>query len=182
MSNNWRQCIDCCKTFPETPEHFQPYVTSSGSTLLRGNCIRCRRERSRKHMQSKRADPVAKLAVNEAHRKWYRSDKGRSYMRTYKEVRAHKWRGKIAYDWSAADWAACKAWWGNLCAYCGAGGKLSQDHFVPLRDPNTPGTVPENMVPACLPCDHSKNGRSPYEWCKDNARLERIVAYLESRP
>lgn len=89
---------------------------------------------------------------------------------------------------TADDWRACLTWWHDACAYCGAAGNLAADHFIPLASTDCPGTVPENMLPACKSCNSSKADRDPVEWLTERTdeaeRLEilgRIAAYFDVR-
>lgn len=67
--------------------------------------------------------------------------------------------------WTSADWDKCKLAWKSRCAYCGRRAKrLTRDHFIPLTDPKCPGTVPWNIVPACVSCNSSKRNRDPHDW------------------
>lgn len=65
------------------------------------------------------------------------------------------------FDWTVTDWIACQAAWEHRCAYCGGNGPLEQEHYVPLSAPDSPGTVPWNMLPACSPCNRRKWDRHP---------------------
>lgn len=92
--------------------------------------------------------------------------------------------------WTSADWLKSKLVWKSRCAYCGRRAKrLTRDHFIPLIDPKCPGTVPWNIVPACVSCNSSKGKRDPHEWfmahrtriVKDSSRPPRIDARLVCR-
>lgn len=67
---------------------------------------------------------------------------------------------------SSAVWMKLKAkaiaYHGAACVYCGSIEDLALDHVVPLRlgGSNHPG----NLVPACMPCNSAKGGRSWAEW------------------
>ena len=86
------------------------------------------------------------------------------------------------------DWLKCKIAWGYTCAYCGLRAKrLTQDHFIPLIDPECPGTVPWNIIPACVTCNSSKSTSSPSAWYTRHrrgfikGRLATIRAFLEAQ-
>jgi len=51
---------------------------------------------------------------------------------------------------------------GFKCVYCGCMESLSLDHVFPLSRGG--GNDPDNLVTACLPCNLSKNDRTPEEW------------------
>ena len=67
----------------------------------------------------------------------------------------------------------------NKCAYCGSTGVLAQDHFIPISNPDCPGTIPGNIVPACTKCNSSKCGNHPDRWCTP-AAVESIKRYFAS--
>lgn len=50
------------------------------------------------------------------------------------------------------------------CAYCG-GQADSRDHLLPYARGGR--RTPENMVPACQPCNNNKGDRTPLEWLGD---------------
>lgn len=54
------------------------------------------------------------------------------------------------------------ALFGDSCAYCGKGGKVSIDHVMPLSK----GGLDEyrNVVPACKTCNSSKNAKDVQAW------------------
>jgi len=58
------------------------------------------------------------------------------------------------------EWEAIKAAYRNRCAYCGEKPqKLTQDHVLPLSKGG--GYIKENIVPACLSCNCSKQDNVP---------------------
>ncbi len=75
---------------------------------------------------------------------------------------------------TAQEWQMCLRYWRNRCAYCGEQKPLSADHFIPLASPDCPGTIAENMLPACKSCNSSKQHRDPVEWLS-----ERTPDYIE---
>lgn len=91
------------------------------------------------------------------------------------------------------DWQIALDYFGNSCAACGQ--QLNglfhsdhMDHWIPLKSPDCPGTVPSNMVPLCSTCNLSKQDRPADEWLvwkfgprKGRAILRKIEAFLESR-
>lgn len=61
-------------------------------------------------------------------------------------------------DVPAEAWAAILALYGHRCAYCRKDGvKLTIDHVLPLSKGGT--HTPDNVVPACMACNCSKNNR-----------------------
>lgn len=68
------------------------------------------------------------------------------------------------------QWEAILLHWNGRCAYCGnqpgllPNMKITMDHFIPLSSLQCPGTVPTNVLPACLSCNDSKHNREPHKW------------------
>lgn len=64
---------------------------------------------------------------------------------------------------------------GDVCAYCGAAGKLHWEHIIPVsvRGPNNI----DNMVRACSCCNLEKGARDLYQWFKNKKpdAIPRIV-------
>jgi 5-methylcytosine-specific restriction endonuclease McrA len=117
------------------------------------------RERSRLHMRAKRAvDPEAE----------------REYTRRYREQnpdRAVVWDQRKRAKRKAApgvginkdEWKAIKDKYKNHCVYCMKPFKrLTMDHVVPLAKGGEHS--PDNIVPACKPCNNSKHARDLYTW------------------
>jgi 5-methylcytosine-specific restriction endonuclease McrA len=88
------------------------------------------------------------------------SPMGRLKRRMHEGNRRARMQGRITPE----QWLAVIAAWGDRCAYCGAGGPLQMDHFVPLAR----GGVHElhNVVPACERCNKSKCARDPWEFLR----------------
>ena len=51
---------------------------------------------------------------------------------------------------------------GHACAYCGSEGPLHMDHVQPISRGGSHDA--SNVVPACKPCNSSKNDRTVAEW------------------
>lgn len=101
-----------------------------------------------------------------------------------KQLRKARERG-LPNTLTIAEWQAALDYFGGRCAYCGSEGELSQDHYVPLSDPDCPGTVVQNILPACRGCNSSKKNLPPAQWLRrkfDEQAKEieqRIKAYFE---
>lgn len=103
-------------------------------------------------------------------------DKVRQQMQRWREenparnaATRHRWRARrrgLADTLTGAEWQAALEYFGGRCAYCGGDGALSQDHYVPLSDPDCPGTVSWNTLPACLSCNSSKKNLPPAQWLR----------------
>lgn len=99
----------------------------------------------------------------------------------------------LPHTLTAADWQVSLDYFRNCCAACGQ--QLNglfhsdhMDHWIPLKSPDCPGTVPHNMVPLCSTCNMSKQDKPADEWLvwkfgprKGRAILRKIEAFLESR-
>ena len=81
------------------------------------------------------------------------------------EVRRSGWKrtGKIV----ARDWERLQRRYASGCAYCGAQGKMTMDHVVPLSRGGT-HTI-GNVLPVCGPCNFRKGARCITEWKKPRA-------------
>lgn len=53
---------------------------------------------------------------------------------------------------------------GHRCHWCGAKGKLTRDHYIPLTRGGT--NFASNLVPACRPCNSRKTDRDPVEFAR----------------
>lgn len=72
----------------------------------------------------------------------------------------------------------------NSCAYCGAKGKMTRDHIVPLSKGG--GYSKNNIVPCCTSCNSKKHNRDMQEWYQkqpffDASRLQKILTVMEGR-
>lgn len=75
-------------------------------------------------------------------------------------------RGDTAVNFTLQDWKDCVIYFGGECAYCGAttrkGERLTKDHLVPISCGGT--TTPDNIVPSCAKCNHSKDDEDFKDW------------------
>lgn len=111
-------------------------------------------------------------------------------------IASHKYRVKarnLPNDFSNTDWLRALTYWEYKCAYCGASEglfksmQLTMDHFIPVISNDCPGTIPSNIVPACLSCNGSKAHRPVEIWLiekfgkrKATAILKRIKEYFDN--
>ncbi len=63
---------------------------------------------------------------------------------------------------TVADWLDIKARHQGKCAYCGQETELSPDHIHPITRGGE--NTPENINPACRPCNGSKQDKTLDEW------------------
>lgn len=66
------------------------------------------------------------------------------------------------FRFDGTDWKKCCSRFGDSCAYCGAAGKLTMDHIVPVSRGGSHGVG--NIVPACPSCNSRKRNRFLMEW------------------
>lgn len=94
---------------------------------------------------------------------------------------------------SAADQRRMMDYFDHRCAVCdrpaGLWHTIAADHWIPLSDPNCPGTVKENMVPLCHSqrlgddgCNNTKWKTDPVEWLTERfgtRKAKRILKRIE---
>ena len=99
---------------------------------------------------------------------------------------------QLPHTFTEQQWHYALQYWGYACAVCGNQQgflwTLSMDHFIPLSDPDCPGTVAENILPLCFGdggCNNSKRHTPPAIWleqrlgkAKARKKLKEIAAYF----
>lgn len=148
-------CTHCKVDYPPTLEFFGPNQKKLNG--LSSWCRSCMRDRARRVQTWRRKhDRVKLLAEKQRH---LQSPQGREWKRLASLVDNHRRRAKhLPFQWSLASWKACLTWWKNRCAYCGKRRRrIEHDHVIPLSNPTCPGTVPWNIVPACITCNRKKH-------------------------
>lgn len=139
-------------------------------------------------------------------REWYQRNIDRA--RELSRLRSREWRARDPNAYRAVvqrrlarkralpdafthvDWQTALTHFGGSCAVCdrppGLWHTLAMDHWIPLTDPNCPGTVPTNIVPLCHGtdgCNNSKHSREPKDWLISKfgpAKAARILARIEA--
>lgn len=76
------------------------------------------------------------------------------FMRVATERRRAR-KAAVPHTLTVAAWHNILEVYDHRCAYCGADGRMTQDHVIPLILGG--GTTPENIVPACQPCNSRKS-------------------------
>lgn len=99
-----------------------------------------------------------------------------------KDVEAFRERGRLQHakrrarikdlpdTFTKTEWEYAVAWWGG-CAYCGvtlSTRDLTIDHIIPISSPDCPGTIAENIVPACKSCNCAKHALPIHEFLERN--------------
>jgi len=92
---------------------------------------------------------------------------------------------ELPYEFTQKDWQRAQDYWGYKCAICerprGLWHTLAQDHWIPLTNPDCPGTNPTNILPLCHGtdgCNNSKGKNDPEKWLKKKLGKKRAVAKL----
>lgn len=126
-------------------EKYNRYVEKNHEKLLR---IR----------KSYREKPEFKEKVKE----YKQSEKYKQLNKRYKHTRRTNEKNSIS-TLSLAQWNECLEHFNHSCCYCGGSKeKITQDHFIPVSEGGE-YTV-KNIVPACGPCNFSKNNRPFKNW------------------
>lgn len=134
-----------------------------------------------------------RIALLEHRRSMPRPKNDPARLRAAKVRRRARERG-FADSYVGQDWRAALDHFGGCCATCGRPPglwhTLAMDHWIPLIDPDCPGTVPANIIPLCHGidgCNNSKGSRDAKDWliskfgpAKAARILERIDAYFAS--
>ena len=180
-----KTCPNCQRALPATTEHFRRRAGVEGKYLTSW-CIECIRKHARERQAARRANPIERIKVLEEKRRHLKSARGKEWkrgqmIRDNAKQRHRRTKRAMRWMWSSALWEETKALWGNRCAYCGTDALLTQDHFIPLAREDCPGTVPWNMVPACLSCNCSKGQIHPKDWIKDGKIFVQIAEILSRR-
>lgn len=108
-------------------------------------------------------NPEAHRAANAKWRKnnpsytteWHRKNKDKSRA-IARNRRARK--NMAAGAFSAKEWSDIVEAYGNLCAKCGSGSKVTADHIVPLSRGGS--NLIGNIQPLCRACNASKGTRT----------------------
>lgn len=97
-------------------------------------------------------------------------------------------KGGLPDTLTIEEWKYAISYWNGCCAYCFEEVEsLTLDHYIPLSNPDCPGTVAQNIIPACRSCNSSKNNGDVMYWLswrfgEKEARviLANIIEYFDS--
>lgn len=133
------------------------------------------RARAMDRARSKRYADRNRELVRLRYREWAAAnrDKARAAARAYNRANPEKARehaklrrarllGADMRLVSQDDWRRLCERYDNRCAYCGADGPLQKDHVIPLTRGGRHAIG--NLLPACKPCNSSKNHHLLVEW------------------
>lgn len=100
---------------------------------------------------------------------------------TYEEVTkermadtGQKKRHDGAQKLTEKDWVLITAYFNHSCCYCGGTGELTKDHLDPLKNHGTLEAT--NIVPACRPCNSSKQDKQWLTWYQTQKFYDRLKA------
>jgi hypothetical protein len=119
-----------------------------------------------------------KEALRVDHHVYYLANKPRYW------IHSRNRKDSLKRERRASGWDMTPKWWFKLldlfaarCCYCGVDGdktelgRLTPDHIIPISRKELVSWSgkpfrhePNNIAPACLPCNNSKMDRTPEEW------------------
>ncbi len=139
-------------------------------------------------------NPQIKLAKNRRYRARHRD------VKIIQGARRRALKRNLPDTLTAQEWQACLAYFNNRCAVCncpaGLWHTIAADHWIPLADPNCPGTIARNIIPLCHAryggtqcCNNLKQDTPPNEWLiarygkkKAEIIIKRVNDYFNSLP
>lgn len=157
------------------------------------------RERSKRYYTQNKQKVIARQSEYRRKHPEKEREYGRRYRASHPDVQRakhHRRRARkrdLPNTLTANEWRQAVAYFEGCCAYCGSrpgllpGMQMSADHWIPLIDPQCPGTTQANILPSCKSCNSSKHDRNGKEWLisrygKRNAGkiIARIERYFSS--
>jgi hypothetical protein len=161
-----RECSKCHRLLPEHQEFFTPHMRSARG-LLR-HCRDCQDIPK----QAWKANNKEKFLVYDHRRRARRQNKPDTF--------------------TPEQWLFALEYWHYGCAVCGQKEgfwwKLEADHWIPLSDEQSPGTVATNIVPLCggiTGCNQNKHATEPQKWLilrlgpiKARRKLKEILTFF----
>lgn len=69
---------------------------------------------------------------------------------------------ELPYTLTIEEWNENLEHFDNACSYCGSKENIEKEHFIALTKGG--GYTKENIIPACRPCNSSKNNSCFFEW------------------
>lgn len=96
---------------------------------------------------------------------WYDDHKLARHLRemvAFAELEYEAKRQRRRERLSGRVWQAILDRFEHRCAYCGAEGKMQQDHRMPVALGGR--TTVDNIVPACFECNNRKRANHPDNW------------------
>lgn len=99
--------------------------------------------------------------LKERVKRYQKTPRGREVGRIKDNKRRLKIK-ELPCNFTEIEWAECKIYFKNSCAYCGSSEKLEQDHFIPVSKNGE--YAKSNIIPSCKSCNSSKNDNNFFEW------------------
>lgn len=128
-----------------------------------------RRENLERFLESERKSYQKKKGLGKGYKKGDYQRKKHSILASGLRRKARKL--SLPDSFSVADWRYALDYFNGCCAVCGRPPGLwhimSMDHWIPLNNPDCPGTVPTNIVPLCHGdggCNNSKKASDSEAW------------------
>jgi len=142
-----------------------------------------RREYQREYARKLLATLEGRSANLEAQRKYRATSKGKEAQREKshrrRATKAEVHAVSLTENQKLSRWAE----FGYCCAYCGAAGQVSADHWIPISRGGS--HVLGNLLPACQPCNSSKSNSDPESWYRSQPcfstrrwnKIRRVLAF-----
>lgn len=103
-------------------------------------------------------------------RQYHQTEHGKSVRKAAKKTYKARKRG-VEGTLTARDWQCCLEYFNGCCAVCerppGLWHTIAADHWIPVTDPQCPGTTPTNIIPLCQGvngCNNSKSNNDALTW------------------
>ncbi len=207
-----KRCSKCRAEKPATKEF---YCTSARQGFIQPckDCMRIYRQqhKAQYHEYVRKYRDLHRDHVRNMRRIHHRNnpEKHRHYVRMYRlrhpdrvrngEEKRRATERALPLQFTEQEWINCLNYWHSICVYCGnppglfPSMQLSIEHFVAVTDPrpDNPGTVAENILPACVSCNASRGNRDVWTWLVNRygkrkaktilKRIEDYFAYIRSQ-
>lgn len=212
MNTSTKRCKKCQMDFPATSQYFYTTPrTKDGlrgkckKCFLEDSSTYNKSHRDIINARAREKWPETYKRKAEKHKKhsrdWYHENKARGkstrkrwYLDNQETVRAirHRYKARkrsLPNTLTSQEWERCLSYFNHSCVYCGhqrglfPTTQLSAEHFIPLSYPNSPGTVVENILPACVLCNSTKQDIEPIEWLNrqfGKRKAKQILAQIEA--
>lgn len=153
-SNGIKWCPGCCTAHAISNFH------KNGNTL-RNLCKACEINRCKGRVYTIEQKKVRTVQSTASKRKRYAEDeeyRNKEKQRCRVREATKEQRGYYSLD----EWYKVFAYFNCQCAYCGSSTSITKEHIVPLVKGGS-NTI-ENIIPACLTCNCSKQDFELIEW------------------
>ena len=166
-----KKCDQSIKRKPKNKEANKKYRTGENYAKYRAmdNAYK------RKYLSHLRKNSDKYRAYKAEKDKAYRqTPSGRASMARNKSKRKSGDPGKL----TGKQWLSVLKKFENRCAYCGTSDAcLTMDHFIPISKGGK--TIIENIVPACISCNSSKQNKPAEEWC-DKEVYSKVLCVMKT--